>query len=55
MNLLAVENIFLPIGPKEKRDGLVIATKFAAYPWRLTPGQFVKACEYGDINRLGCS
>uniref|UniRef100_A0A7N0ZZC1 NADP-dependent oxidoreductase domain-containing protein n=1 Tax=Kalanchoe fedtschenkoi TaxID=63787 RepID=A0A7N0ZZC1_KALFE len=32
-------------GPKEKRDGLVIATKFAAYPWRLTPGQFVKACE----------
>lgn len=24
----------------------MIATKFAAYPWRLTPGQFVKACKY---------
>lgn len=28
-----------------KRD-IVIATKFAAYPWRLTPGQFVNACRY---------
>ncbi|RRT65867.1 hypothetical protein B296_00017214 [Ensete ventricosum] len=27
-------------------DNIVIATKFAAYPWRLTPGQFVKACKY---------
>ncbi|XP_065863109.1 pyridoxal reductase, chloroplastic isoform X1 [Euphorbia lathyris] len=29
---------------KQKRDDIVIATKFAAYPWRLTPGQFVNAC-----------
>ncbi|WOL06260.1 pyridoxal reductase, chloroplastic [Canna indica] len=32
-------------GPKI-RENIVIATKFAAYPWRLTPGQFVKACKY---------
>ncbi|XP_068650871.1 pyridoxal reductase, chloroplastic [Aristolochia californica] len=32
-------------GPKRMRDNIVIATKFAAYPWRLTSGQFVKACE----------
>jgi len=29
---------------KGSRDEIVIATKFAAYPWRLTPGQFVDAC-----------
>lgn len=27
-----------------RRQNIVIATKFAAYPWRLTPGQFVNAC-----------
>lgn len=32
-------------GQKRVRDNIVIATKFAAYPWRLTPGQFVTACE----------
>ncbi|KAF9602701.1 hypothetical protein IFM89_030589 [Coptis chinensis] len=32
-------------GQKRQRDEIVIATKFAAYPWRLTPGQFVKACK----------
>ncbi|ONK72714.1 uncharacterized protein A4U43_C04F22370 [Asparagus officinalis] len=32
-------------GPKKVRDDVVIATKFAAYPWRLTSGQFVKACK----------
>ncbi|KAJ0100894.1 hypothetical protein Patl1_05257 [Pistacia atlantica] len=31
-------------GQKRIQDDIVIATKFAAYPWRLTPGQFVKAC-----------
>ncbi|CAI0544699.1 unnamed protein product [Linum tenue] len=31
--------------PGKARDDIVIATKFAAYPWRLTPGQFVKACK----------
>lgn len=33
-------------GPKGTRESVVIATKFAAYPWRLTPGQFVQACKY---------
>lgn len=28
-----------------EKNEIVIATKFAAYPWRLTPGQFVKACK----------
>ncbi|KAK9276857.1 hypothetical protein L1049_006394 [Liquidambar formosana] len=27
-------------GQKRVRDNILIATKFAAYPWRLTPGQF---------------
>ncbi|KAG6391524.1 hypothetical protein SASPL_149280 [Salvia splendens] len=30
-------------GNKQARDNIVIATKFAAYPWRLTPNQFVEA------------
>ncbi|KAJ4952686.1 hypothetical protein NE237_029518 [Protea cynaroides] len=38
-------------GREGVRDGVVIATKFAAYPWRLTPGQFVKACE-SSLERL---
>lgn len=29
---------------KGKQSEVVIATKFAAYPWRLTSGQFVNAC-----------
>ncbi|QCE15518.1 pyridoxal reductase, chloroplastic isoform X1 [Vigna unguiculata] len=33
-----------------KRD-IVIATKFAAYPWRLTPGQFVNACR-ASLDRM---
>lgn len=33
-------------GQKQVRDNIVIATKFAAYPWRLTSGQFVNACKY---------
>lgn len=32
-------------GPKQVKDNIVIATKFAAYPWRLTSGQFVNACK----------
>ncbi|KAJ8760811.1 hypothetical protein K2173_021849 [Erythroxylum novogranatense] len=36
---------------KRTRDEIVIATKFAAYPWRLTPGQFVKACK-ASLERL---
>ncbi|CAH9123412.1 unnamed protein product [Cuscuta epithymum] len=32
-------------GSKKVQDDIVIATKFAAYPWRLTPGQFVNACK----------
>ncbi|XP_022722979.1 pyridoxal reductase, chloroplastic isoform X2 [Durio zibethinus] len=31
-------------GKKRIKDEIVIATKFAAYPWRLTAGQFVEAC-----------
>ncbi|KAF4404245.1 hypothetical protein G4B88_014701 [Cannabis sativa] len=33
------------------QDDIVIATKFAAYPWRLTPGQFVNACR-GSLERI---
>ncbi|KAF2299469.1 hypothetical protein GH714_032055 [Hevea brasiliensis] len=36
---------------KRMQDDIVIATKFAAYPWRLTPGQFVKACR-ASLERL---
>ncbi|GMH08841.1 hypothetical protein Nepgr_010681 [Nepenthes gracilis] len=38
-------------GKKWARDDIVIATKFAAYPWRLTPGQFVTACK-SSMDRL---
>ncbi|CAA6663330.1 unnamed protein product [Spirodela intermedia] len=38
-------------GSKAERDSIVIATKFAAYPWRLTSGQFVKACK-SSLERL---
>ncbi|KAM7280596.1 hypothetical protein ACFE04_007730 [Oxalis oulophora] len=38
-------------GQKRIQDDIAIATKFAAYPWRLTPGQFVKACE-ASLDRL---
>lgn len=31
---------------KGKQSEVVIATKFAAYPWRLTSGQFVNACRF---------
>lgn len=44
-------------GNKRIKDNIVIATKFAAYPWRLTPGQFVKACkssmERMQIDQIG--
>ncbi|KAK1326844.1 hypothetical protein QJS10_CPA01g02509 [Acorus calamus] len=38
-------------GDKRTRDRITIATKFAAYPWRLTPEQFVKACK-SSLDRL---
>ncbi|KAG2275347.1 hypothetical protein Bca52824_057902 [Brassica carinata] len=42
---------------KGKQSEVVIATKFAAYPWRLTSGQFVNACsaslERLQIDQLG--
>jgi aryl-alcohol dehydrogenase-like predicted oxidoreductase len=31
-------------GSEKTRSGVCVATKLAAYPWRLTAGQFVKAC-----------
>lgn len=37
--------LFVISGRKQVKDNIVIATKFAAYPWRLTPGQFVNACK----------
>ncbi|XP_039141805.1 pyridoxal reductase, chloroplastic [Dioscorea cayenensis subsp. rotundata] len=42
---------FIRQGPNKVQDKIVIATKFAAYPWRLTAGQFVKACE-SSLDRL---
>ncbi|KAL4577305.1 hypothetical protein LXL04_013411 [Taraxacum kok-saghyz] len=38
-------------GQTQVRDNIVIATKFAAYPWRLTPNQFVNACK-SSLDRL---
>ncbi|KAH9307698.1 hypothetical protein KI387_035609, partial [Taxus chinensis] len=38
-------------GPKRVRSNINIATKFAAYPWRLTSGQFVQACK-SSLGRL---
>ncbi|GMY07597.1 pyridoxal reductase, chloroplastic isoform X1 [Fagus crenata] len=38
-------------GQKRVQDEIVIATKFAAYPWRLTPGQFVNACK-ASLDRM---
>ncbi|KAF7830771.1 pyridoxal reductase, chloroplastic [Senna tora] len=36
---------------KGGRGEIVIATKFAAYPWRLTPNQFVNACR-ASLDRM---
>ncbi|OIV96864.1 hypothetical protein TanjilG_08725 [Lupinus angustifolius] len=36
---------------KGNQRDIVIATKFAAYPWRLTPQQFVKACR-ASLDRM---
>ncbi|KAG1354530.1 pyridoxal reductase, chloroplastic [Cocos nucifera] len=38
-------------GSSNIQDDIVIATKFAAYPWRLTSGQFVRACK-SSLDRL---
>ncbi|KAL0400547.1 UNVERIFIED_CONTAM: Pyridoxal reductase, chloroplastic [Sesamum latifolium] len=38
-------------GNKQLRDNIMIATKFAAYPWRLTPNQFVDACK-SSLDRI---
>lgn len=38
-------------GQKRGQNEIVIATKFAAYPWRLTPGQFVNACK-ASLDRM---
>ncbi|KAL6641314.1 hypothetical protein ACP70R_019495 [Stipagrostis hirtigluma subsp. patula] len=44
-------------GPIKSPDDVIIATKFAAYPWRLTSGQFVSACKSSlqrlQLDRLG--
>jgi aryl-alcohol dehydrogenase-like predicted oxidoreductase len=39
-------------GSERTRSNIHIATKLAAYPWRVTPGQFVSACK-GSLKRLG--
>ncbi|KAG0453966.1 hypothetical protein HPP92_025270 [Vanilla planifolia] len=38
-------------GSDKVRENIVIATKFAAYPWRLTSAQFVRACKF-SLKRL---
>ncbi|XP_074281603.1 pyridoxal reductase, chloroplastic [Silene latifolia] len=38
-------------GQKRSQNDIIVATKFAAYPWRLTPGQFVNACK-SSVDRL---
>ncbi|CAL5226840.1 g9706 [Coccomyxa viridis] len=37
---------------RRTRDGILVATKLAAYPWRVTPAQYVQACR-GSLQRLG--
>lgn len=39
-------------GSAAARGGVHIATKLAAYPWRVTPGNMVAACR-GSLRRLG--
>lgn len=39
-------------GSDRVRDNLHVATKFAAYPWRIFPGSMVSACK-GSLQRLG--
>ncbi|KAG2432713.1 hypothetical protein HYH02_006696 [Chlamydomonas schloesseri] len=39
-------------GSDRVRDNIHIATKFAAYPWRVLPGNVVAACK-GSLRRLG--
>ncbi|WMV20797.1 hypothetical protein MTR67_014182 [Solanum verrucosum] len=43
--------LFLIKRDKQVKNDIVIATKFAAYPWRLTPGQFVNACK-SSLDRM---
>eukprot|EP00252_Welwitschia_mirabilis_P005816 TRINITY_DN16411_c0_g1_i5.p1 TRINITY_DN16411_c0_g1~~TRINITY_DN16411_c0_g1_i5.p1 ORF type:complete len:287 (-),score=39.02 TRINITY_DN16411_c0_g1_i5:592-1452(-) len=38
-------------GPQRLKNKIHIATKFAAYPWRLTSSQFVEACK-SSLGRL---
>lgn len=37
---------FIAGSPTKRRDDVLIATKLAAYPWRVTPGQYVSACRF---------
>jgi pyridoxine 4-dehydrogenase len=39
-------------GSEKVRGNLHVATKFAAYPWRVTPGNIVAACK-GSLRRTG--
>ncbi|KAK9794677.1 hypothetical protein WJX73_007621 [Symbiochloris irregularis] len=39
-------------GSAKERDGVLVATKLAAYPWRVFSGQFVQACR-GSLKRMG--
>ncbi|KXZ43023.1 hypothetical protein GPECTOR_106g117 [Gonium pectorale] len=39
-------------GSQRVREGVHVATKFAAYPWRVLPGNVVAACR-GSLRRLG--
>ncbi|KAL2921723.1 Pyridoxal reductase chloroplastic [Bienertia sinuspersici] len=51
MNSCIIGVIFFSSGKKRVQDNIVIATKLAAYPWRLTPGQFVNACK-SSLDRM---
>jgi hypothetical protein len=39
-------------GSEQVSSNLHVATKFAAYPWRITPGNIVAACK-GSLRRTG--
>lgn len=46
ISFIATRNLSSSSSYSPVKNDIVIATKFAAYPWRLTPAQFVKACQY---------
>ncbi|KAJ7530100.1 hypothetical protein O6H91_15G078900 [Diphasiastrum complanatum] len=50
-SMIQYEICFLPSGSEWSQKQIIIASKFAAYPWRITAGQIVEACK-ASLKRL---